>query len=71
MNDDFKLTFPFTASDYFHYTLFDRDDNTVRSEDKKAIIDSMQDEIDAVVADSGRFVSKQYLTGMGGSVALP
>lgn len=58
MDDHYKITFPFTSSDYFHYTVFDRQDNSVSRDEKKTAIARMQPEIDQVVAQSQRFVSK-------------
>lgn len=58
MNDRYKVTFPFTSSDYFHYTVFDRQDNSVSRDEKQAAIASMQADIDEVVTESQRFVTK-------------
>lgn len=56
MDDKYKVTFPYTASDYFHYTVFDRQDNSVSREEKTLAIQGMQAEIDQVLAETDRFV---------------
>jgi membrane-anchored protein YejM (alkaline phosphatase superfamily) len=55
-DDDFKLTFPFTASDYFHFSVYDQNDNQVSRKDKIEIIATYQDKIDQVVEEGRRFV---------------
>jgi len=55
-DDQFKVTFPFTASDYFHYSFFDGDDNRVRREQQSLVMSAMKPDIDAVLEESARFI---------------
>lgn len=56
IDDKHKLTFPFTSSDYFHYTVFETDDSSIKSEDKSAIIAQMRGDINTVINESNRFI---------------
>ncbi|SFK72927.1 sulfatase-like hydrolase/transferase [Methylophaga sulfidovorans] len=57
IDDKHKITFPFTSTDYFHYTVFTRDDKSVNADEKQKVIKQMQPLIDAVAEDCQRFIS--------------
>jgi len=52
----YKVTFPFTASDYFHYTLYDENDLKVMRSDKDAAMSDLQPSINSVIVENGRFL---------------
>lgn len=56
MDDQVKITFPYTASTFFRYTVHDANDQPLAREDKQRVIEQYQARIDAVVAESSRFV---------------
>lgn len=53
---DFKLTFPFTASDYFHFSVYDHNDKQLSRNEKIEVIAAYQEKIDQVVEEGQRFV---------------
>ncbi len=57
IDDKHKITFPFTSTDYFHYTVFTRDDQSVNIDEKQKVIKLMQPLIDSMVEDCQRFIS--------------
>ena len=52
-----KITFPYTSSDFFRYTINDAIDNPVPREDKKRIVALYQGRIDEVIRESRRFAN--------------
>lgn len=52
----YKITFPYTGSDYFRYTVHDGQDHPVSRELRGAVVAEYQDRIDAVVSENRRFV---------------
>ena len=56
-DDKFKITFPFTATDYFHYSIYDSNDNSVERKDKESIIAALKPDIDTVLKESNRFIN--------------
>ena len=57
IDNNHKITFPFTSTDYFHYTVFTRDDQSVNADEKQEVIKQIQPLIDDVTKDCQRFVS--------------
>lgn len=55
-DDQYKITFPFTGSSYFHYTVTHANDHPVTKETKQRVIDQYQSRIDEVVKESQRFI---------------
>ena len=55
-DDKFKLTFPFTASDYFHFSIYDKSDNQLSRKEKADIAASFRDRFERVLVQSRRFV---------------
>ncbi len=55
-DEKYKVTFPFTASDYFHYTLYDDNDMKVLRSDKDAAMSDLKPSIDRVVEENKRFL---------------
>ncbi|HDY86454.1 MAG TPA: DUF3413 domain-containing protein [Methylophaga sp.] len=55
---NYKVTFPFTASDYFHYTLYDKNDMKVLRSDKEPAMLELKPSIDNVVEESKRFLKQ-------------
>lgn len=55
-DEQFKVVFPFTASDYFHYSFFDSDDHRVRRDQQNTVMSSLKSDIDAVLKESARFI---------------
>lgn len=55
-DDQYKITFPYTGSSYFHYTVTHANDHPVSREVKQQVIERYQARIDAVVKESQRFV---------------
>lgn len=53
---NYKITFPFTGSDYFRYTVHDAADRPLTRERRDAVVAEYQDKIDAVVQESRRFM---------------
>ena len=57
IDDHYKITFPYTSSDFFRYTINDAKDNPVPREAKERIIGQYQGRIDEVIRESRRFVN--------------
>jgi membrane-anchored protein YejM (alkaline phosphatase superfamily) len=53
---NFKISFPFTGSDFFRYTVLDAEDHPVVREKKEQVIAQYQASIETVIAESRRFV---------------
>lgn len=53
---EYKVTFPFSSSDYFHYSLYDSHDIKVPRKRKDMLLSSLQSGIDSVVEECRRFV---------------
>jgi uncharacterized protein len=51
-----NVTFPFTSSDYFHYSLYDSDGVKVARKDAGDVMTSLKPMIDEVLQESARFV---------------
>lgn len=56
IDERYKISFPFTGRDFFHYTILDANDRPVPRELKPKIIEEYQTRIDEVVRESRRFV---------------
>jgi membrane-anchored protein YejM (alkaline phosphatase superfamily) len=56
MDGKHKITFPYTGSAYFHYSVFDANDHPLAREDASRVLAEQQDLIDSVVLESQRFV---------------
>ncbi len=54
--DKYKVTFPFTSSDYFHYAIYDDHDVRVPRKEKTPVLAFMQPTINEVLKESNRFV---------------
>jgi membrane-anchored protein YejM (alkaline phosphatase superfamily) len=52
----YKITFPFTGSDFFRYTVHDENDHPVSREISKQVVEQNQTRIDEVLKESTRFV---------------
>lgn len=57
MDNRYKITFPYTASDFFRYTINDAQDNPVPREAKERIVEQYQSRIDEVLRESRRFMN--------------
>ncbi|MBX3648865.1 MAG: sulfatase-like hydrolase/transferase [Rhodocyclaceae bacterium] len=57
IDNRYKITFPYTSSDFFRYTINDAKDNPVPREDKKRIVALYQGRIDEVIRESRRFAN--------------
>lgn len=55
----YKVTFPFTVSDYFHYTLYDENDMKVLRSDKDAVMSVLKPSINKVVEENKRFLKQE------------
>lgn len=57
-----KIVFPFTGSDYFHYSVYDEDDHPVARNRRDAIVAADAALLDAVARESRRFVQTPTAT---------
>jgi membrane-anchored protein YejM (alkaline phosphatase superfamily) len=57
MDDRYKISFPYTTSDFFRYTIQDAQDGPVPREAKERILAQYQNRIEEVVRESRRFVN--------------
>ncbi len=57
MDDQYKITFPYTASDFFRYTIVDAKDNPLPREAKERVLAQYQSRIDEVIRESRRFIN--------------
>ncbi len=55
-DDQHKVTFPFSGSDFFRYIVHDHKDFPLSREDRKAVVAEYRQRIDEVVDESKRFV---------------
>ena len=54
-DEHFKITFPFTGSDYLRYTVHDGQDKPVSRQQRSEVMAAYQDRIDEVIKESRRF----------------
>lgn len=57
-DDNIKLTFPFSGSDFFRYMVDDQDDHPLPREQRKAVVAQYQPTIEAVISESARFLQR-------------
>lgn len=55
-DEHYKITFPFTGSDYFRYLSNNAQDQALGREEAQALVSRYQDKIDAVIEESQRFL---------------
>lgn len=55
-DERYKITFPYTGSDFFRYTVHDAADHPVTRETARQVVQEYQAKIDEVVRESQRFV---------------
>ncbi|WP_243632309.1 sulfatase-like hydrolase/transferase [Parazoarcus communis] len=58
-DEHYKITFPFTGSDYFRYLSNNAQDQALGREDARTVVARYQGTIDAVVEESQRFLRKR------------
>lgn len=52
----YKISFPYTGSSFFHYTVFDINDHLVSREENARVVAQAKPELDKLIAESRRFV---------------
>lgn len=55
-DDNYKISFPYTGHDYFHYTVVDKNDRPVPKAEAKQVVAQYQARLDDVMKESRRFV---------------
>lgn len=56
IDDQYKISFPFTGSDFFRYTVLDAQDRPVNRQLKQQVLAERRDAIDEIVRESARFL---------------
>lgn len=59
IDEQYKLTFPFTGGDFFRYLVDDRDDRRLSREARQTVVAQYKDTVDAVFRESERFIEKR------------
>ncbi len=55
-DEHYKIAFPFTGRDYFHYDIYDHDDQRIERSRQKQVLAQYEDQLSSVISDSRRFI---------------
>ena len=58
IGDKSKIVFPFRESDYFHYSVFDRNDDIVSKQEKAYILKNASAVLDEFSLETRRFIQR-------------